>query len=103
MLPTEDAASGCCGGTPQGELLAAVAFAPDAIGDATGQAEGRRQCEILWPDDTCEAAAARALGCGREPPGFPLKERKFLIMAAAEARLENARSGEEGKSDEMCF
>lgn len=99
MLPTEDAASGCCGSTLQGELPAAVAFAPNAVGDATGQAEGRRQCEILWPDDTCEAAAARAHWHGQEPPGFPLKERKFLIMAAVEARLENARSGEEGKSD----
>lgn len=60
---------------------------------AMGQAEGRRRCEILQPDDICEAAAAWAVLCGREPPGFLLKERKFLIISAVEARLENAWSG----------
>ena len=60
---------------------------------AMGQAEGRRRCEVLQPDDICKAAAARAVLRGREPPGFPLKERKFLIISAVEARLENPCSG----------
>lgn len=60
---------------------------------AMGQAEGRRRCEILQPDGIREAAAARAVLRGWETPGFPLKEREFLIISAVEARLENACSG----------
>lgn len=60
---------------------------------AMGQAEGRRWSEILQPDGICEAAAARAVLRGWETPGFPLKEREFLIISAVEARLANACCG----------